>query len=212
MAASKIKLKLSLSDKRWSIAALFITIVFAFLIQSFLDSNLHSETVQANMLKNHSTAHEAFKINQLYDVSTRSTEGYYIAPGETEAPVFSFAIQTFSETLTLNEIKVNVFGDIDPDKIKKLQLFEEDNIISKAYSQKENKFVFKNFTSVLQPNSYKEYVIKLDIDEEISSGTRFKFSVQTPYDITLKKGNVPVHSLDTYPLKGSYVTVLGWRR
>jgi len=212
MGAKKIKFKLSLSNKRWSIAALFITIIFAFLIQSFLDSSLHSETVQANMLKSHSTAHEAFKINQMYNVSTHKTEGYYIAPGETEAPVYSFAIQTFSESLTLNEVKLNIKGDIDTDRISKLQLFEDENTIAKAYVQKNGKFVFKNFTSVLQPNSYKEYSIKLDIDEEINSGTRFKFEIQTPYDITIKKDKAPVYSLDTYPLTGSHVTVLGWRR
>lgn len=209
---NKKKFKFPFNDKRWGILVLGITIFFAFFIQSVLDAKFNPDTVQANMLTNHSSAREAYKISDLYNVINTEKDNHYIAPGEEEVNVYSFAIQTFSEPLVLNELRLNLKGDLKNDDIEKVQLFENESVIAKTYSLKDGKIDFKNFTSVLQANSYKEYIVKMDISDNATSGARFKFEISGPYDILIKKDDSPVYSLDTYPFSGSYVTVLGWRK
>lgn len=199
-------------SKKWSIAIFSLTIFWAFFIQSVIDAQFNSETVQANILQDKSTAREAFKISNLYKVSNIATNNNYLAAGEKEKDVYSFAIRTFAENLVLSELKIRLIGDINPEDIKKLQLFESDNSIASTYTLVDDSFIFKNFTSVLQANSYKEYVIKIDLSDKVNSGSRFKLEISGPYDVMIKKDNIPVHELDTYPLSGSYTTVLGWRK
>lgn len=199
-------------SKKWSIVIFSITIFCAFFIQSVLDSNINSETVQANMAQDKSTARETFKIYDLYNVINTSTDNHYIAIGETDKQVYSFAIQTFSEKLIFEELKLNLIGDINPDGIKKLQLFEGDKAISSTYTLKDGSFVFRNFKSILQENSYKEFFIKVDISDKAGAGSRFKFEIASPYDLAIKKDNQNIYALDTYPLGGSYTTVVGWKK
>lgn len=199
-------------SKRWSIVAFAITIFWAFVIQSVLDASLNSDTVQANILQDRSTAREAFKISNLYDVFKIESGNNYVSIGERDKEVFAFAVRTFSETLTLSEVNLKISGNIDSEAIKKLQLFEGERVIASTYTMRNNAFAFKNFTSVLQPNSYKEYVIKMDVSDEAHSGTRFKFEISGPNDITIKKDGVPIHALDAYPLKGDYTTIVGWKK
>lgn len=203
---------LSFSHKGWSIIVFLFVVLAAFVIQSILEAKIDPDIVKANITQVKSSAREAFKINPAYDIihTEKHNRGHYIASGDTEIDVFSFGIKTKENTIILKETKVSLIGDISDEHFLKAKLFEGENVIAESKIH-DSTFYFKNFTSVLQEGTYKEYIVKLDISENIKAGSRFKFSILSPYDILLEVDDKPVYALDQYPVNGAFVTVIGWR-
>lgn len=198
--------------KGWNVAVLLIAVLIAFLLQSFLAAKFNPEIVQANIIQAKSTAREAFKLSSEYNIvqTENLRKGHYISPGETDVKVFSFGLSSHNETVILKGIKLTKIGNVADEIFTKAVLYEGENAIAESTIHN-GEFDFKKFTSVLQPNSYKEFIVKLNISEEVLPGVRFNFEIADPYDLVLLINENPVYSLDKYPIQGSYVTIVGWR-
>lgn len=200
-------------DKKWSVGVILTALVLAFFIQTILEGHFNPSIVQAKMLNLKSNAIEAFKITSDVDIieSEKLNDGHYIAPGDTNIDVFSFGIKSDENTIIFQELKLTKEGKINDDKLIRAQLYEGEDVITEAKIRK-GKFYFKNFKSIIQPDTEKNYIIKLDISDETKPGARFKFLVDSPYDFLITKDHQAVHELDRYPLDGAYVTVVGYRK
>lgn len=199
--------------KGWSIAVILIATFGALGIQSAIESKMNPETARASVSTLKSAAREAYKISSDYNIveTEIKNRGHYIAPGDTDTDVFSFGIQTNENTVVLKELKIKKLGETNDDDLIRAKLYEGENVISEAKIQR-GELNFKKFVSVLQPGTYKEYILKLDLKQETKPGVRFKFEITNPYDIGLYVEEEPVYSLDTYPIEGAYVTVVGWKK
>lgn len=202
----------SFDHKGWNIAVLMIAAIGAIGIQSFMDTKMNPETAQANIAYSQTSASEAYKIFSTHDIidTEKSNRGHFIAPGETDIIVYSFGIQSGSENILLKELRLNKIGNIDDKYFIKAVLYEGENAIATSRMQN-GELYFRRFTSVLQPDTYKDYYVKLDLSEEAKVGARFKFEISNPYSFRLLINDQPVYALDTYPLDGAYVTIVGWR-
>lgn len=200
-------------SKTWNVLILLWLALTAFSIQSFVEAKLNPDIVKANVSGHASMAQEAFKLSSDFSIKQiRSLDGgYYIAPGETDIPIFAFSIESHKDILLLQRLQLSLQGNVDEKIFIRAKLFEGENKIATSRIR-EDIFSFKNFTSILKPGVYKEYTIKLDIHEEAEPGSRFNFEIQNPYGIELNLGHIPQYSLDRYPIKGDYVTVVGWRK
>lgn len=200
-------------SKTWNILILIWMILIAFSIQSFVEAKLNPDIVKANVSGHASMAQEAFKITSDFSIKPIHSKegGYYIAPGEKDIPIFSFSIQSNNEILLLQRLQLALQGNVDTKMFVKAKLFEGENEIATSRI-KEDVFLFKSFTSILKPGVNKDYTIKLDISEDAQPGSRFHFQITNPYGIELNANNVPQYSLGRYPIKGDYVTVVGWRK
>ncbi|MFC1656306.1 hypothetical protein ACFL3C_05530 [Patescibacteria group bacterium] len=196
--------------KGWSIAVILIATFGALGIQSAIDSKMNPETVKASVSTLKSAAREAYKISSDLDIieTELSNRGHYIAPGDTDIDAFSFGVQTNEKLVVLKEVKITKIGKINDGDVVKAKLYEGENVIAEAKIQG-GELYFNRFISVLQPETYKEYIVKLDLKAETKPGVRFKLEISSPYDIGLYVDEEPVNSLDTYPLEGAYVTVVG---
>ncbi len=196
--------------KGWSVAVILTAAFGALGIQSIIDSKINPQTVKASISTLKSAAREAYKISSDFDIIEieAGKRGHYIAPGEIDAGAFSFGVRADKKTVVLKEIRITKIGKINDEDFAKVKLYEGDNVIAEAKIQGE-KFHFNRFISVLQPNTYKEYFVKLDLKKETKPGVRFKLEISNPYDIGLYVDDKPVNSLDTYPIEGAYVTVVG---
>lgn len=203
----------SFEDKRWSIGVILVALVLSFFLQSILDEHLNPNTVQARVLNLRSNAVEAFQITDDFDIIEleKLNAGHYIAPGDTDIDVFSFGIKSNEEILIFEEIKLFKEGNIFNDKLIRAKLYEGEDSITESKIQK-GTFYFKNFKSIIQPQTEKVYTVKLDISDETKPGARFKFSILSPYDILITKENQAIYELDRYPIEGAYVTVVGYRK
>jgi len=200
-------------SKIWNIIILLLMTFSAFSFQSFLEAKLNPDIVKANISNAREIAKEAFKLSSNFKITPIHSEkgGYYIAPGEKNIPIFAFSIESKKKTLLFKKLQLTLNGNVDNKTLIGAKLYEGTNKIA-SVKIKNNIFYFKNFTSVLKPNIKKIYTVKLDISEDIMPGLRFNFEIQNPYALDLKLGNNPQYSLDKYPIKGDYITVVGWRK
>lgn len=212
-AKKQVKAIKGFESKTWNILILLWITLFAFSIQSFVEAKLNPDIVKANVSGHASMAQEAFRISSDFNIKPIQSEegGYYIAPGEKDIPIFAFSVQSNNEMLLLQRLQLTLVGNVNQDMFIRAKLFEGENEIASARI-KEGVFSFKKFTSILKPGVNKEYTIKLDIFEEAQPGSRFHFEIQNPYGIELNANNIPQYSLDRYPIRGDYVTVVGWRK
>jgi len=200
------------TSKRWSIAVFIFMAAFAYFTQAYLDAKFNPEVVQANMLHGASEMHEAFKLNEAYEVIASDTENlHYIAPGEENAHVFSFMIESNSDTLVLKGLQLKVDGNVDTREMLEARLMEGEEVISKS-KVRDGLVSFSKFTSILQPESTKEFRVHLDITDELKPGARFKFEIENPYALRLYLNDEVDYSLADYPISGGYVSVVGWRK
>ena len=200
-------------SKTWNILILLFVTLTAFSIQSFVEAKLNPGIVKANVDGHAFVAKEAFKLSSDFVIKPIYSKkgGYYIAPGEKDIPIFAFSIKSNNKTLLLQRLQLSLHGNISDKMLVKAKLFEGENEIATSRIKK-GVFSFRKFTSILKPGILKEYTIKLDISEEAQPGSRFYFEIQSPYEIELNTNNTPQYSLDRYPIKGDYVTVVGWRK
>lgn len=209
----QIELIKGFESKTWNVLILIWMVLIAFSIQSFVEAKLNPDIVKANVSGHASMAQEAFKITSDFTIKPIHSEegGYYIAPGEKDIPIFAFSVQSNNEILLLERLQLALKGKVDTKMFIKAKLFEGENEIATSRI-KEDVFLFKNFTSILKPGVNKDYTVKLDISEDAQPGSRFHFEITNPYGIELNANNVPQYSLARYPIKGDYVTVVGWRK
>lgn len=202
----------SFEHKGWNIVVLLFTVLVGFLVQSLLDANMNPNAVRANVIQAKSTASEAYKISTDYDlVATESVKkSHYVSPGEIEKDVYSFGIQTYDATMILKDVTITKVGEIDSANFLGAYLFEGENQIAKAFVR-DDSLIFSDFISVLQPDTFKEYAVKLDMKEDMKPGARFVFKINNPHDVSIYKDEEPIYSLGKYPIEGSYITVVGFR-
>ncbi len=199
-------------NKRWSIAVFLLMAVFAYGTQAYFDAKFNPDTAQANVMHSGSEVKEAFKINNAYNIiASDSTNLHYINPGEENAQVFSFIIESNTETLVLKGIQLNLIGNVDSREMLEARLLEGDEVIARS-KVREGVISFSKFTSILQPESSKEYKVVLDITGDVKSGSRFKFQIENPYALRLYINDEIDYSLGDYPIEGGYVSVLGFRK
>jgi len=209
----QVRIIRSFENKIWNIVILLLMTLTAFSIQSFLEAKLNPDVVKANIGGYGSIAKEAFKLSSDFIIKPIRSEkgGYYIAPGEKDIPIFAFSIKSNKGTLMFKRLQLTLNNSFDEKILLRAKLYKGENKIASAKIKK-GTFNFKNFTSVLKSGIKKEYTIKLDISEDALPGSRFNFEIQNPYGIELMSDNKPRRSLDEYPIKGDYVTIVGWRK
>lgn len=202
----------SFKNKRWSIAVFLLMAVFAYGTQAFFDAKFNPETAQANMLHSASELKEAFKMSNEYQIIASDSENlHYINPGEENAHVFSFVIESNSQTIVLKGVQLELVGNIDSREMLEARLMEGEEVIARS-KVRDGIISFSKFTSVLQPESSKEYRVNLDITGEVKSGSRFKFQIKDPYALRLYLNDEIYYSLADYPIDGGYVSVVGFRK
>ncbi len=200
------------TNKKWSIAVFLIMAVIAYGTQSYFHTKFNPDTAQANTLHSSSETKEAFKISNEYKIIASDSENFhYINPGEEDAHVFSFAIESNTETLVLKGLQLNLVGNVDSSELIEARLLEGDQEIANA-KVRDGIVSFSKFTSILQPESSKEYKVNLDITNEVKSGARFKFQIKDPYSLRLYLNDEIDYSLADYPINGGYVSVVGFRK
>jgi len=202
------------SSKMWKIFAILGTALVSLIIQYYVSNIFDPDMLKTNAAQTKTSAQEAYKINKSFDIiNTESTNpGYYLATGETDKDIYSFAVKSKDNgPVVLEELVLTETGSIPQGFITNIRLFEGENAISKAEIKKD-KFVFKKITSIIQPGVEKKYVVKADVAKEGSSGIRFKLSLLNPTDIIVTVNDDPVYALDTFPFDGAYATIVGWRK
>jgi hypothetical protein len=198
--------------KALSIVAFFIAIFGAFSIQALLSESNGTQNLQANIAgATRSSAMEAFEISQNYNIVKINNGSYYVHPGETDAQIFAFAIDNKNTGLVMKELRLSKIGELEDNDFVTAKLYEGGNVISEATIH-ENEFYFREFSSSIQESTYKEYIVKVDMNAELNAGARFKFEIKSPYDIYLLQGEKSMRKLDHYPIEGNFVTTVGWRR
>lgn len=198
--------------KSLSIVAFFIAIFGAFSIQALLSESNGTQNLQASIAgATRSSAMEAFEISQNYNITRINNGSYYVHPGETDAQIFAFAIDNKNTGLVMKELRLSKVGELEDNDFITAKLYEGENVISEATIH-ENEFYFRGFSSSIQESTYKEYIIKVDMNTELNAGARFKFEIKSPYDIYLLQGEKSMRKLDHYPIEGNFVTTVGWRR
>ncbi len=200
-------------SKTWNVLILIWLVLTAFSIQSFVEAKFNPDIVRANVGGHASMAQEAFKLSSDFIIRQIPSEegGYYIAPGETDVPIFAMEIESFNDVLLFKRLQLTLIEDIGEDMFISAKLFEGDRKIASS-KIRDGVFAFRNFTSILKPGTRKQYTVKLDMHEEAQPGARFHFEIPNPYSIELTSKNIPQYSLDKYPVAGDYVTVVGWRK
>lgn len=202
----------SFTNKRWSIAVFLLMAIFAYGTQAYFDAKFNSDTAQANMIKSGSELKEAFKINEAYQIIASDSENlHYINPGEENAEVFAFIVESNTETLVLKGIQLNLVGNVDSREMLEARLMEGEEVIARS-KVRDGIISFSKFTSILQPESSKEYKVVLDITGDVKSGSRFKFQIENPYALRLYLNDEIDYSLGDYPIDGGYVSVVGFRK
>jgi hypothetical protein len=200
------------TNKRWSIAVFLLMAVFAYGTQAFFDAKFNPDTAQANMMQSGSELKEAFKINNAYKIiASDSANLHYINPGEENAQVFAFVVEANTETLVLKGLQLKLVGNVDSRELLEARLLEGDEVIARS-KVREGVVSFSKFTSILQPESSKEYKVVLDITGDVKSGSRFKFQIENPYALRLYINDEVDYSLGDYPIDGGYVSVVGFRK
>ncbi|MBD3156794.1 hypothetical protein GF369_03115 [Candidatus Peregrinibacteria bacterium] len=197
--------------KVWNIVVLLTLVFAAFSIQSFTEAKLNPDIVSANVSGHASMAMEAFPLSSTYHIKPVHSEygGYYIAPGEGDIPIFSFEISSYEDVLLLKRLQLAVHGTVDNDMFVHAKLYEGEEKIATTRIQ-ENIFSFKHFTSVLKQGMRKVYTVKLTLNDTAKPGSRFYVEIENPYGLELTKQNRPLYSLNDYPIRGDYVTVVGY--
>ncbi|MBA4336552.1 hypothetical protein C0416_02135 [bacterium] len=213
LAKKQVQNAKGFENKTWNILIILWLTLTAFSIQAFVEAKFNPDIVKANISGHDSMAQEAFKLSSDFAIKPIYSEkgGYYIAPGETDVPIFALSIESYKDILLFERLQLTLQGEVDEKMFVVAKLFEGENKIATSRI-KEGVFSFKNFTSILKPGVNKEYTIKLDISPEAQAGARFNFEITNPYAITLNSKNIPQYSLDRYPIVGDYVTIVGWRK
>jgi len=215
--AGKIKAKrtqiFESSDKIWGIITIFASALLALIIQYYVFNTFNPDLIQANIGQIKSQAQEAYMLTKYFDVidAEKTNPGYYMGFGETNKDIFSFELKAEEKTALLKELILTKTGNLSENYLTNIRLYEGENAIAQAEINND-KFIFKKFTSVLQPGTTKKYIVKTDIAGDGISGTRFRLSLVNPTDITVVIDEDPVYSLDTYPFDGGYITIVGWRK
>lgn len=203
---------LGFKSKRWSIAVFVFMAVFAYFTQGYLDARFNPEVAQANIMHGSSKIVEAFKINDTYEVlETDSANIHYIAPDEEDALAFAFGVDANNETVVFKGIQLHVVGNIDSGKLLEARLMEGEEVLATS-KVKEGEITFSKFTSILQPETSKQFTVRLDITGDILTGSRFKLQIENPYALRLYVNDEADYSLGDYPISGGYVSVVGWRK
>jgi len=200
-------------NKLRAIIMIFGSVMTALLIQYYVFTGFNPEMIQTNIAQIKSLAQETYKLNNAFDLidTEKNNSGHYIASGEKDKDVFSFALQSKEKTIVLHEVILTKTGGTPDNFLSTVKLYEGENVIAQTQG-KNGKFTFNQFTSVLQPNTNKNYVFKADVADNALPGNRFKFSIELPTDLTVLIDDKELYGLDTYPFAGAYVSIVGWRK
>jgi hypothetical protein len=198
------------NNKRNFIITIFAAFLGTLFLYPSINSNINFVHIKTNIFN--TSAKEAFQISSDFDIieTEKLNRGHYIAPGDMNIDVFSFGIQAKSKKITLKELTLKKLGEIDDSKLLNVKIWEGEKMLCEGIVKK-GKIYFKNINSNIEAKDYKQYLIKLDIAKDAVPATRFKFAIENPKDISIYKDGEKGYWIDTYPLEGAYVTIVGKR-